>query len=98
MKKSKLLKLLAVAVPAIVVAADASAANTGSTEFQGLYNTLNQWVTGYFGKTTSVAAIGLGALFSLAKLNPMPILTGIGFAVFQNYAPTIVTGILTATV
>lgn len=97
MKKSKLLKLLAIAVPAIAVTADATAGTTG-TEFQNLYNQLNSWVTGYFGKTTSVAAIGLGALFSLAKLNPMPILTGIGFAVFQNYAPTIATGILSATI
>jgi conjugal transfer pilus assembly protein TraA len=34
----------------------------------------------------------------LARLNPIAILSGIGFAVFLQYAPTIASGILTATV
>jgi hypothetical protein len=55
-------------------------------------------VQGYFGKAAAVAAIGLGALFSLARLNPIAILSGIGFAVFLQYAPTIASGILTATI
>lgn len=48
------------------------------------------------GKAAAVAAIGLDALFSLARLNPIAILSGIGFAVFLQYAPTIASGILTA--
>jgi conjugal transfer pilus assembly protein TraA len=59
---------------------------------------LTGMVQGYFGKAAAIAAIGLGALFSLARLNPMPILSGVAFAVFLQYAPTISTGILTATI
>jgi hypothetical protein len=48
------------------------AGGTTGTEFQSLYTWLTGMVQGYFGKAAAVAAIGLGALFSLARLNPMP--------------------------
>jgi len=87
----------AVALVLLTVATGALAGTTG-TEFQGLYTWLTGLVQGYFGKAAAVAAIGLGALFSLARLNPIAILSGIGFAVFLQYAPTIASGILTATI
>jgi conjugal transfer pilus assembly protein TraA len=79
-------------------AATGALAGTTGTEFQSLYTWLTGLVQGYFGKAAAVAAIGLGALFSLARLNPIAILSGIGFAVFLQYAPTIASGILTATI
>jgi conjugal transfer pilus assembly protein TraA len=82
----------------LLTAATGALAGTTGTEFQSLYTWLTGMVQGYFGKAAAVAAIGLGALFSLARLNPMAILSGIGFAVFLQYAPTIASGILTATV
>lgn len=82
----------------LLTTATAALAGTTGTEFQSLYNWLTGMVQGYFGKAAAVAAIGLGALFSLARLNPMPILSGVAFAVFLQYAPTISTGILTATI
>lgn len=88
------------AVLALVLlgAATGALAGTTGTEFQSLYTWLTGMVQGYFGKAAAVAAIGLGALFSLARLNPIAILSGIGFAVFLQYAPTIASGILTATI
>lgn len=88
------------AVLALVLlgAATGALAGTTGTEFQSLYTWLTGLVQGYFGKAAAVAAIGLGALFSLARLNPIAILSGIGFAVFLQYAPTIASGILTATI
>ena len=79
-------------------AATGALAGTTGTDFQSLYTWLTGLVQGYFGKAAAVAAIGLGALFSLARLNPIAILSGIGFAVFLQYAPTIASGILTATI
>lgn len=73
-------------------------AGTGGTEFQNLYTWINDVVTGYFGRAVSVAAVGVGAIMSIARVNPIPILAGIGFAVFLQYTPTIITGILSATV
>ena len=88
------------AVLALVLlgAATGALAGTTGTEFQSLYTWLTGLVQGYFGKAAAVAAIGLGALLSLARLNPIAILSGIGFAVFLQYAPTIASGILTATI
>lgn len=83
---------------ALLTAATGALAGTTGTEFQSLYTWLTGLVQGYFGKAAAVAAIGLGALFSLARLNPIAILSGIGFAVFLQYAPTIASGILTATI
>ncbi len=88
------------AVLALVLlgAATGALAGTTGTEFQSLYTWLTGLVQGYFGKAAAVAAIGLGALFSLARLNPIAILSGIGFAVLLQHAPTIASGILTATI
>ena len=82
----------------LLTAATSVLAGTTGTEFESLYTWLTGLVQGYFGKAAAVAAIGLGALFSLARLNPIAILSGIGFAVFLQYAPTIASGILTATI
>ena len=82
----------------LLTAATSVLAGTPGTEFESLYTWLTGLVQGYFGKAAAVAAIGLGALFSLARLNPIAILSGIGFAVFLQYAPTIASGILTATI
>ena len=86
-----------VAVALFLLAGGALAGTTG-TEFQALYTWVNDVVTGYFGRAVAVAAVGLGAILSIARVNPVPILSGAGFAIFLQYTPTIITGILTATV
>ena len=88
---------LLAAVALCLVAGSALAGTTG-TEFQTLYTWINGVVTGYFGRAVAVAAVGLGAIISIARVNPIPILSGAGFAIFLQYTPTIITGILTATV
>jgi conjugal transfer pilus assembly protein TraA len=89
-------KLILAAVACSIIAGQAMAGVTG-TEFQGLYTWVNDVVTGYFGKAVSVAAVGIGSLMAIARVNPIPILAGAGFAVFLQYTPTIVTGVLSAT-
>jgi len=86
-----------VAVALSLIAGSALAGTTG-TEFQNLYTWINNVVTGYFGRAVSVAAVGIGAILSIARVNPLPILAGVGFAIFLQYTPTIITGILSATV
>jgi conjugal transfer pilus assembly protein TraA len=98
MMQSKRNLIMGVVALVMLTAATSAMAGTTGTEFQNLYTWLTGLVQGYFGKAAAVAAIGLGALFSLARLNPIAILSGIGFAVFLQYAPTIASGILTATI
>ncbi len=76
---------------------DALAGNTGN-EFNSFYTYLLGLARGFLGKAIAIAAMIIGALLSLAKGNPMPVLVGIGFAIFLQYGPTVVTGVLTATI
>lgn len=78
----------------------AGTANAGVTgaEFQALYTWINGVVTGYGGRSLAIAAVVMGALMSMARVNPIPILAGVAFAIFLQYTPTIITGVLTATV
>ena len=95
MKQNTRLLLAAVL---LTVAAGSALAGTTGTEFQGLYDWINNVVTGYFGRAVAVAAVGIGAILSIARVNPLPILSGVGFAIFLQYTPTIITGVLSATV
>lgn len=73
-------------------------AGTTGTEFSTLYTWLLGEVQGYAGKSIAIGAVGIGAMLSMAKVNPVPIMGGIGFAVFLQYVPTIISGILSATI
>jgi len=86
------------ATVALCLVAGTALAGTTGTEFQTLYTWINGVVTGYFGRAVSVAAVGIGAILSIARVNPIPILAGVGFAIFLQYTPTIISGVLTATI
>lgn len=86
------------AATALFLVAGSAFAGTSGTEFQTLYTWINGVVLGYFGKAVSVAAVAIGSVLSIARGNPIPILAGIGFAIFLQYTPTIISGILTATI
>lgn len=92
--QQKLQLLLAVSMLAPISAF----AGTTGTEFLALYNWILGIATGYAARAISIAAVVIGALMSLGKGSPMPILAGIGFAVFLAYLPGVVNGLLTATI
>lgn len=94
--KRHLLALL-VLVIACLLAADAIS-GTGGTAFNPLYTFFEDLVLGFGGKTASVAAVALGAIFSMARVNPVPILAGVAFAIFLNFSPGIINTIMTATI
>lgn len=80
-----------------LVATPAFAGTTG-TEFQALYNLVNNWATGYLGRTIAVAAFIVGGVVGFAKQTAMPALIGIVFAIVFGLGPTIITNIMTATI
>jgi len=90
-KKQLLLALM------MLVPLSAFAGTTGA-EFQALYTWVLGIASGYAARAISIAAIVVGALMSLGRGSPMPILSGIGFAVFLAYLPGVVNGLLTATI
>jgi len=96
MESQQLKKRLLLAL-ALLVPFSAFAGTTGA-EFLALYNWILGISTGYAARAISIAAIVIGALMSLGRGSPMPILSGIGFAVFLAYLPGVVNGLLTATI
>lgn len=86
-----------VGVVLLLAAGSASAGTTGA-EFQSMYTTLLNWVTGYLGKSIAIAAFILGAGIGIARSSPIPALVGVVFALFMIYVPTIIDGIMTAVI
>ena len=76
----------------------AAVAGTSGTEFQGLYDLLFGWAQGFLARSIAIAASIAGALYGLAKQNPMLAISGIIFAVILSIGPGIINGILTAVV
>ena len=82
----------------LVLTAGSAFANITGTEFQSMYTTLLNWVTGFLGKSIAIAAFILGAGIGIARSSPIPALVGVVFALFMVYVPTIIDGIMTAVI
>jgi conjugal transfer pilus assembly protein TraA len=80
-----------------VFAASAYAGTTG-TEFQGFFDLIQGWTTGYLGKGLALAAFLLGAALGMVKGTMLPALVGIGFAIMFTVGPGVINGMLTATI
>ena len=90
--------VLALGICFTVLMTGAAVAGTSGTEFQGLYDLLFGWAQGYLARAIAIAASIAGALYGLAKQNPMLAITGVIFAVILSIGPGIINGILTAVV
>jgi len=80
-----------------LVSVSAYAGTTGA-EFQTLYQTLLDWISGYLGKSIAIAGFILGAGMGIARSTPIPALIGVVFALFMIYIPTIIDSIMTAVI
>ena len=80
------------------LAAPEAFAGTGDTTFNNVVTQLTNWATGGLGRVIALSAVIVGAIVSVVRSNPLPILSGIAFAMILNFTPQIVTGILTATI
>jgi conjugal transfer pilus assembly protein TraA len=82
----------------LLAAAGTVFAGTTGAEFQTMYTTLLNWVSGFLGKSIAIAAFILGAGVGIARSSPIPALVGVVFALFMVYVPSIIDGIMTATI
>ncbi len=82
----------------LTLAAGSALAGTTGTEFQTMYTTLLNWVSGYLGKSIAIAAFILGAGIGIARSSPIPALVGVVFALFMVYVPTIIDSVMTAVI
>lgn len=72
-------------------------AGTGGTEFNSLYTLMTGWMQGTMGRLIAVATGTLGILAGMFRGSLMLGLSGIGAAVMMFFLPTIIAGIVTAT-
>ncbi len=98
MKTPRRLALFTPIMLAVALCATPALAGTTGTEFQTMYTTLLDWVSGYLGKAIAIAAFILGAGIGVARSSPIPALVGVVFALFMVYVPTIIDSIMTATI
>lgn len=73
-------------------------AGTTATEFQGVYDKIKDWTSGYLGKAIALFAFLLGLGVGVAKSSPIPAISGIVFALFVAFGPAVLEGIATATI
>lgn len=89
--------VLLAAVLVVLFFPDPAIGGTTGTEFQGIYNKVKGWSTGYLGRLLALCTfiIGLGA--SIMRQTLFPALTGIGVALVVSLGPSLIEGIATGT-
>lgn len=92
-----MLGLLGLGIAAALLLPAIVHAGTGGTEFNALYTLLTGWMQGTMGRLIAVAVGTIGILAGMTRGSLMLGLSGIGAAVFMFFLPTIIGGIVTAT-
>lgn len=72
-------------------------AGQGGTEFNDVYQLLEDWSTGTLGKIIALGALIVGIGFGLVRQSVIAAAVGIAMALVLNFGPTVISGILTAT-
>lgn len=89
--------IIGVFLVALALLALNAMAGTTATEFQGIYDKLKDWTSGYLGKAIALFAFLLGLGVGVAKSSPIPAISGVVFALFVAFGPAVLEGIATAT-
>ncbi len=93
-----LLLMLLVMTAFYATAAVAGTGTSGASEFQGIYDQVYEWTTGYLGMTIALFAFLLGLGVGVARQSPIPAISGVVFALFVAFGPEIIEGIATAVI
>lgn len=91
-------KAILMAAVLLVLAVGIAHAGTTGTEFQGIYEKIKDWTSGYLGRSIAAFAFLLGLGAGVAKGSPIPAIAGVVFALFIAFGPAVLEGIATATV
>lgn len=82
----------------VLVASSASHAGTSGTEFQIVYDTITDWVSGYLGRAIAISFLIVGLFLGIARQSifALAVAGACGFGLL--IAPAVLDNILTATV
>lgn len=100
MKSFKKASMMVIPLMLIGLAVDVDAAvnNANNDYFNNMYQMVLRWSQGYLARAVSIAAFLIGAIMGFARGTAMPALVGFGFAVVFSIGPTVINGILGATI
>jgi conjugal transfer pilus assembly protein TraA len=98
MERKKAILMVAALLALLVLAVGIAHAGTTGTEFQGIYDKIKDWTSGYLGRSIAAFAFLLGLGAGVAKGSPIPAIAGVVFALFVAFGPAVLEGIATATV
>lgn len=100
MKSFKKASMMVIPLMLIGLAVDVDAAvnNANNDYFNNMYQMVLRWSQGYLARAISIAAFLIGAIMGFARGTAMPALVGFGFAVVFSIGPTVINGILGATI
>jgi len=92
--------MMAVPLMLLGLSVDVEAAvnNANNDYFNNMYQMVLRWSQGYLARAISIAAFLIGAIMGFARGTAMPALVGFGFAVVFSIGPTVINGILGATI
>lgn len=77
---------------------NSAVAGGGGDEFDDLWDRLEDWTTGTLGKIIAGAMILVGIIGGVARQSLMAFAVGIAGAMGLNYAPEIITSVMTASI
>jgi conjugal transfer pilus assembly protein TraA len=95
---SKRHTLMLAGLVAVAMAAAPAIAGTTGSEFQGFYDSMKGYATGYLGKGLAIAFFLGGVLWGFAKSTAAPALVGFVIALVLGLGPGVVDTMLSATV
>lgn len=98
LKKPSSLILAMLGLALVSVDASAAVTNASNDYFANMYNMVLQWSQGYLARGIAIAAFLIGAIMGFARGTAMPALVGFAFAVMFSIGPTVINGILGATI
>ncbi|ABO59643.1 hypothetical protein BSFA1_82200 (plasmid) [Burkholderia sp. SFA1] len=94
MKRNKQ-ALLTLALFAVALALDASAASDGT--FSEIVDRLTGWMTGSLGTTFALGSLAVGLAMGVVKQSVMSVVTGVAVALSASLGPNVLQGLFTAT-
>jgi conjugal transfer pilus assembly protein TraA len=89
--------LASAAVATIALGTDAMA-GTGGTEFDDIYTLLVGWTQGALGKVIALGMFMVGLAAGIVNQSIVAVVIGIGGALALYYAPTVISGVVSALV
>ena len=81
----------------VIILAGSSYAGTTGSEFQGVYDLISGWSTGYLGRIIALGTFLVGLSATIVRQSLLPVVVALGVAIVVAFGPGIIDAIASAT-